>query len=184
MVDGARWGDVPFILILGVWYVVSILHQLPGTYFTWVKNRNVFLLIPGWTFFAPNPGVSNYRYVFRDSYPDGTQGEWEEINWCEHRRFTHAFWNPGRLRTKLIVDCINGLTIMVKDLDKRGVDFREHPQTYMVSTPYLALLHIATQMPSSRENPSGRQFAIIEQSSYSSTDAPRLIVCSPMHERH
>ena len=61
------------LAILGEWLLVSIPHQLGNRYGAWVKRINLFALIPGWTFFAPTPGTSDYRFVFRDRVADGEQ---------------------------------------------------------------------------------------------------------------
>jgi hypothetical protein len=181
--NGFGWDGFGAAVLFGLWFAVSIPNQFSGDRFNWIKNRNVYLLIPGWTFFAPNPGVTNYRYVLRDVYADGTSSEWEEVDWCESRRLVHSIWHPGRHRTKLIVDCINGLSITIKDLDRHGVDFRSHPQSYMVSTPYLALLNIAMRARPKQAGAVSRQFAIVEQHpSTNNQSPPRLIICSPPHD--
>lgn len=176
------WDAIGACVLFGMWFLVSIPNQFSGERFDWIKRRNGYLLIPGWTFFAPNPGVSNYRYVFRDVYRDGTMSEWAEIDWCVSRRPVHAIWHPGRHRTKLIVDCINGLIITIKDLERKGIDFKENPQTYLLSTPYLALLNIAMQVQPTQAGAVSRQFAIVEQFPASVSLGPQLIVCSPPHD--
>jgi len=172
---------------LAFWFFVSILNQLAlldqlsDRLGKWIKGINGFALIPSWTFFAPTPGTSDYRFVVRDVSGD-VYGDWEEINWCGRRCLSDAVWNPRRHRVKLIVDCVDALSKTVKELKEHGFNVETEPGKWMISVPYMALLNIAVSMPRTSKDITARQFAIVEQQPGSPSQVPRLRVCSARHD--
>lgn len=175
-------GTACVAVFFGIWLVLSILHQFSNAAGRWVRAKNVYSLIPGYTFFAPNPGTSNYRFVYRDVFPERNYGDWREVEWCSQRSLTDALWNPSRHRIKLVVDCLNGLGTTVKEMHKLGLDPDEKPAIWVSSTPYLVLLHIVMSEPGRHEKSVGRQFAVVEQHPFAPDDPPQLIVCSAAHD--
>jgi len=161
------------------WFVVSVVHQLSTRAGKAVRRHNTFGLIPGWTFFAPNPGTIDYRFVYRDG-TDEAFSAWREIEWCRPRVWAHAFWHPDRHRTKLVLDYINALVITVKEIDQMGLPEEDAQLSLLVSVPYLALLNIVMTMPRV-DGGTFRQFALIEQRPSQSSDSPRVILCSRPH---
>jgi hypothetical protein len=139
---------------------------------------NVFGLIPGWTFFAPTPGTTDYRFVFRDVLPDG-YSDWREVQWCRPRRLLDAVWHPQRHRAKLIVDSISALMATVREMKRLELDMETG---WMISVPYMALLNVAVSMPRASPDATARQFAIIEQKPTEPLANPRVLVCSPSHD--
>lgn len=167
--------------ILTMWFLISIPHQFTNNLGKGIKKLNIFGLIPGWTFFAPNPGISDYRFVFRDVLPKG-QTEWKEVEWCDRRRLADALWHPQRHRTKLIVDCVSAFVQTVQEMRKIGLTARGGTPPWIVSVPYLALLNVAVSMPRASADAKARQFAIVEQKPSEPSGNPQLIVCSAPHE--
>ncbi|MEA2633799.1 MAG: hypothetical protein QOH92_566 [Chloroflexota bacterium] len=176
------FGALIVATILGLWLLISIPYQMADKYWRRLKSANTFGILPGWTFFAPNPGTSDYRLVFRDLTPRGMT-EWTEVEWCRSRKGLDALWHPGRQRTKLVVDCVNALIITVKELRRHDVDVEANPQGWLLSVPYMALLNIVNTMPRISPNARARQFAIIEQNPLEDSYAgSKLILCSPPHD--
>jgi hypothetical protein len=172
---------VAVVIVFAILFLLSIPHQFTNQYGRWVKQFNKYGIIPGWTFFAPNPGTSDYLFVYRDVVPTGF-GEWREIEWCRRRRLLDAVWHPDRHRTKLIVDCISCLLVTVQEMRKLGIDVEGRPQAWIVSVPYMALLNIAVLMPRISLDATARQFAIIDQKPSEPLEKPRLLVCSFPHD--
>ncbi len=175
--------DVPAIVvavILGLWFALSIPHQLTNDLGKRVKRHNPYGLLPGWTFFAPMPGTSNYRLVYRDRTPEGFT-DWTEVSWCHNRRLIDAIWHPGRHRTKFVVDCVNAFVITVREIQKLGHIAEDDVSAWVVSVPYMALLNIVNSMPRTRGDSTARQFALVEQKPSDPNDVPKLIVCSAAH---
>jgi hypothetical protein len=166
---------------LTFWFIISIPHQFNNEFGQRIKKLNTFALIPGWTFFAPTPGTTNYRFVFRDYKEDGSCGEWQEVEWCGCRRLMHAVWHPERHRTKLIVDCVSAFILTAQEMRKLGLKADGGTQPWVVSVPYLALLNVAVSMPRTLTS-KARQFAIVEQTPSAPSEKPRVIVCSSAHD--
>lgn len=73
-------------LILMGWLAASILNQFRFSWFQRFRQYDSFSLLPIWSFFAPNPGQSDYHLVFRDRQHDGSHSEWSEIEITEPRK--------------------------------------------------------------------------------------------------
>jgi hypothetical protein len=172
------WG-VALACLFSSWLLISVVHQFSTRAGKAVRRHNALGLIPGWTFFAPNPGTIDYRFVYRDG-TDQEFSPWQEIEWCRPRACGHAFWHPDRHRTKLVLDYINALVITIKEIDKMDLPENDGRLSLLVSVPYLALLNIAMTMPRVHGG-QFRQFALIEQSPGRSEQSPRVILCSGPH---
>jgi len=167
--------------VMGVWFVLSVLHQLTNRHGDRIKRMNLIALIPAWTFFAPTPGTTDYRLVVRDQRADGFT-DWTEIEWCSRRRLVDALWHPARHRTKLIVDCVTAFIRTVQEMGKLGMDVEHDPQSWMISVPYMALLNVAQLSATAAPGVTARQFAVIEVSPGAPAAPPRLVVCSSPHD--
>jgi hypothetical protein len=166
---------------LSVWFLLSILYQFNSGFGKKLRQLNHFSILPGWTFFAPTPGTSDYRFVYRDVDATGNRSDWKEIDWCRSRSALDAVWHPHRYRQKMIVDFINAFGATLRGMQEQGTNIDENPQLWMISTPYMNLLHIAMLMPLETHTRS-RQFAILEQNRWAPAQAPTLVVCSSAHD--
>ena len=62
---------VAIAVFFGAWAMLSALNQFGhGRLIRPVKQRDLFSLIPIWTFFAPRPGITDFNLVYRDRSPD------------------------------------------------------------------------------------------------------------------
>jgi len=175
------WGIVVSSAIFGTWFLLSIPYQFNKGLGKKLQELNHFSLLPGWTFFAPSPGTSDYRLVYRDVDQSGVRSEWKEIKWCQPRCALDAIWHPHRYRQKVMVDLISAFAKMLKHMKEQGVDIENNPQLWMISTPYLTFLHIAMLMPLESHTRS-RQFAILEQKRWAPQEQPALVLCSSAHD--
>ncbi|HXD73459.1 MAG TPA: hypothetical protein VN628_06980, partial [Vicinamibacterales bacterium] len=163
--------------VMSAWFVLTVLHQLTSRAGDWIKKKNLMALIPAWTFFAPTPGMTDYRLVVRDRRADGF-GEWREIEWCRPRRLIDALWHPARHRTKLVVDCVTAFIRTIQEMSKLGMIAERDQPSWMISVPYMALLNVAQLATTPAPDTTGLQFAVIEVSPSDPATPPRLIVCS------
>jgi hypothetical protein len=177
------------LALLGVWFLISIPNQLTNRYGAWVSRFDPFGFVPKWTFFAPIPGTFDYRLIYRDLLADGTPGEWQEVDWCVKRRWTHVLWHPRRLTTKLIMDSISGLGQVVAHMAKEGIDIERNPQGMIVSTPYVLLLNLVMAMPRQNAESVARQMAVFQHDPLAARQAGAdfermgtLILCSSAHD--
>jgi hypothetical protein len=142
---------------------------------SWLKCRDACAYIPTWTFFAPNPGVTDTRVLWREQLTDGSVSHWHEVvpPQCGILR---AVWNPRKRARKAVTDC----GPMVTRLIARS---KQSPLP-MLSLPYLMLVqHIAgiSGFPLSL----ARQFTIVStQGADDAEDATfRLLFISHWHRQ-
>src|SRR5207249_4775889 len=91
--------------------------------------------IPLWTFFAPNPGVSDYYILFRDRLVNGSLTCWREVPLSLSRGWSRAVWHPDRRRRKALMDLASAL-----------VQFAQKSELGVTLTiPYLLLLDVVSQ---------------------------------------
>jgi hypothetical protein len=174
-------GTILVLVVFSIWFVLTIPYQFNKGFGKRLQRLNSFYILPGWTFFAPTPGTSDYRFVYRDVDANGKRNDWKEIDWCRSRSALDAVWHPHRFRQKMIVDLINTFGVTLRGMKEQGTDIDENPQIWMMSTPYMNLLHIVMLMPLETQTRS-RQFAIIEQKRWAPAQPPTLVVCSSAHD--
>jgi hypothetical protein len=177
------------LAFLTVWFLLTVANQLTNRHGDWVRKINSFGFIPGWTFFAPTPGILDYRLVYRDILADGTLGIWQEVDWCQPRRWLDALWYPKRYATKLVVDSINGLAGVLSAMAKEGIDVHQQPQGMILSTPYIVLLNIVMGLPRQSPDSVARQMALFQQDALACKNQPdssesigTLMLCSSAHK--
>ena len=88
------------IVILAGWFLISLAAQMNARPVAYLRARDIFSLIPNWSFFAPRPGTSDYHLVFRDSDESGEWSRWREIPLNEKRTLWGAIWNPQKRLTR------------------------------------------------------------------------------------
>lgn len=100
------------ILVLGglaVYVAITVFAQLPANRITSaVKRRDAFAFVPAYTFFAPNPGVSDYVILYRDELQGGGLTACRTLYVGESTR-CGPLWNPAKRRQKLVTDLASGL---------------------------------------------------------------------------
>jgi hypothetical protein len=116
-----------------------------------LKARDACAYIPAWTFFAPNPGVTDARVVWREQLVGGSLSPWHEIV-PPHGGPWRAFWNPTKRARKAVADCAP-MVVRLASQNKNSA-------LPMLSLPYLMIVqHIAGQPDSPLTV--ARQFAIV-----------------------
>ena len=113
--------------------------------------HQVFCLLPIWTFFAPNPGTTDTRLLWREALGSRTFGPWHELSPPQSSRW-RAVWNPDRRIQKAIADA-GGLLAQT--------DGKSESTTLTI--PYLLLLkYVAAQTGS--PHAIARQFVVVQTS--------------------
>jgi hypothetical protein len=170
------------VTLFGLWFSLSILAQFHLEKFDRYRTHDLFHLIPNWTFFAPNPGRTDYHLIFRDKRRDGSTGDWKELPLLYRRRFWSFLWNPEKRETKVLTDAVASIFEMIEFQQKRERSKELTEQLLLIHSPYLLLLNLVM---SSREPHSvdvtHRQFALVESFGFLSADPPRPILSSPFH---
>lgn len=137
----------------------------------WLRARDPCAYIPWWTFFAPTPGVTDVRLLWREQLVDGGLGPWHEAL-APSRGLRRAVWNPAKRTRKAVLDCGHGLA-QEQDTTEGALA--------MMSLRYLLIAHYVMSRPAS---PLGarRQFAIVETQGADDQDGQfDLLFVSPWH---
>jgi hypothetical protein len=138
----------------------------------WLKIRDVFALIPTWTFFAPNPGVSDTRLLWRERWVDGGVSVWHESD-PPITGYVRAVWNPRKRVRKAITD--------VGPLFARRVGSDPKSMLPLVSLPFLMMLAYVSSRPGS-QLVSSRQFVVVQTQGPDRVGVkPNLLVLSNWH---
>ncbi len=134
----------------------------------WARSRDVFLLLPMWTFFAPNPGTTDTRLLWREALGSRHFGPWHELSPPRSHPW-RAIWNPNRRIQKAIADA-GGLLAHAGEAESTTL-----------TIPYLLLLkYVAAQTGS--PHAIARQFAVVQTSGEPPAfDEVRLVALSRWH---
>jgi hypothetical protein len=147
--------------------------QRPGSRFKrWVKTRDPCYYIPTWTFFAPNPGVTDVRLLWREQLVDGVVGPWHEVD-RPRQGILRGLWNPTKRARKVLHDCRRRL---------QAARDRDEDELFMLSVSYLLILQHVVSLPVSPLSAS-RQFVLLETQGTDDEDGLlTLLFVSPWHD--
>lgn len=160
--------------LLAIWFVASVLQQF-GIAQHLIFRYDIFRVVPRFTFFAPNPGSSDYLLVTRHS--DGiASSEWEEVAVCHPSPVFRAFLNPTSIFNKALSDVAQMLVIMMERLRKDG----HPPELLAVTRPYLA---IGDFVGSKTVSTQPFEFAVLAQNDVHGVESMKLIVHSQWHTK-
>jgi hypothetical protein len=163
-----------FLIFFSVWLVFSVINQFGPKWMNKVKKYDYFSLIPKWTFFAPNPGSTDYHLLYRDILDDGEICKWTPVISPDNRSLVTAIWNPQKRVRKAQADIVRAL-IRLPDEKKDSINF------IYFTLPYLLLLNTVTNIPC-EPNVKSRQFMVMETSGFNRRFKPRLLIQSGVHD--
>lgn len=124
------------LILLALHGVLSALNQFARCQPT-LNRLNRLSLLPYWSFFAPIPGTSDHRVVFRTRSGDGTLSPWREVGVYSRRTPTHLVWNPAKHTQKCLSDCVIAL------LRQAAANGDEKDGFIQLSWPYIKLAQFA-----------------------------------------
>lgn len=156
------------------WFVCSILNQFNFRWFRHVRKFDMFYLLPLWTFFAPNPGRSDFHLIYRDRRRDGSFGEWAQVPLVELRKPYSFIWNPEKRSKKVLFDTVSTCATGI------APDARFDIRPIALSISYLTILNAVVHRPAA-SGISHRQFVIAETTGFSRTGTPRIVLRSEFH---
>lgn len=131
-----------------------MLNQFPASWAPrqWISRHDGFNLIPQWTFFAPNPGTTDYYLLYRVKAE--SWGPWSPAVLSPPRGLTAAVWNPDKRKTKTLTDFVQALV-------RLAPFYEASPRSLCLSTPYLALLRYVVGLAGTVDGAERCQFAIV-----------------------
>lgn len=173
--------EAALIVFFAVWLVLSVLSQFSTDRLNALKRLDVFQILPIWTFFAPNPGHSDYHVIGRDRLSDGTTTAWRDVLPIPQQGALSAVWNPRKRRTKVVVDAVATLVEMVGRAKKEGRVPESLERGLLLSGPYLVLLNIVAHVAKHHPDAAAFQFAVVERQGFGRDATPTPLVMSPFH---
>jgi hypothetical protein len=167
---------VVVIVIYVLWGVATIVNQFHSWCPKWLRAVDIFGLIPVWTFFAPNPGMTDYYLLYRDRLPDGSLDNWKKIELKgAENGFRVALWNPTKRKQKALSDLFTSLIEFVRH---GGID------AAVVSVPYILILNFITAR-SHTLGTGGTQFMVLEHGGFANQpERSRVLLMSKIHRLH
>jgi hypothetical protein len=121
------------VVLLGIWLLLTICNQFNLRWMRLIRRFDLMMLIPRWSFFAPNPGLSDFHLSVRTFDADGVASPWEEIDGIAQRALRSALWNPDKRVTKAVIEVASVLMPLCRD----------HPERVAGSASYQCLMNHA-----------------------------------------
>uniref|UniRef100_Q022R3 Uncharacterized protein n=1 Tax=Solibacter usitatus (strain Ellin6076) TaxID=234267 RepID=Q022R3_SOLUE len=156
-----------------LWAAATIANQFHARCPTWLRAMDVFGLIPVWTFFAPNPGMTDYYLLYRDRLPDGSFDNWRKVGLRPpENSFRLALWNPTKRRQKALSDLVSALIMLARRQENEGL---------IATVPFILILNFITSRPHSLGT-NATQFMVLEHDGYSGEpERSRVLMMSGVH---
>lgn len=167
--------EILVFLLFASWIICTVIQQFAAhsEKDNFIQKYDYFSLVPLWTFFAPNPGVTDYHLMYREVLNDESIRDWEEIALSDERTILAAFWNPQKRVKKTMSDSVQTIVELSEKL-------REDQTAIKLSIPYLCILNYLTFLPKNGEV-ARRQFLIFESFGFYEFQPERLILRSDAH---
>ena len=161
-------------VLVTVWLMLTAVHQFQ---FPWMQRGVIrfdrFMLLPTWTFFAPNPGSTDFRLVYRNIDHQDRLSAWEEVPLVRTRHWRDALWNPEKRLSKGLFDLAQTLMTIRR--------MYESPDVAMTSLPYVAIVRFVESLPRS-PSVRCRQFMVLQtHGMLNPHQEPEVLVRSAVH---
>jgi hypothetical protein len=170
------YAAIAVVIIYVIWGAATIANQFHSWCPVWLKAVDIFGLVPTWTFFAPNPGMTDYYLLYRDRLPDGSFDNWRKVELKgSENGFRLALWNPTKRKHKALTDMVSTLIRLAKDLEREAL---------IATVPYILILNFITSRPHSLGT-NATQFMVLEHSGFAGEpERSRVLVMSGIHRLH
>jgi len=161
------------IAVLTIWWCASTLCQISERVKRHLSQYDPLGLLPCWSFFAPNPGTTDYRLVYRDFGNENGADDWLEVP-IYHRNCLRCIWNPDKHKAKAFSD-------LVQMLFRNCETLSENLTGVQLTWPYLAILRQITSLPKA-QGVARRQFAVVASSGHIVPRKLTLLFVSAIHQ--
>jgi hypothetical protein len=165
------------IAFYGAWLFITLISQTRYKWNVRVFSFDIFRLIPVWTFFAPNPGVSDYNLLLRSRLNNGTLTGFTSIPLRGRKNIGVALFNPKRRLQKALHDHAQAITMQVAG----GNIKEENKDNIKLTFNYISILNYCVKLPSVAGS-SSLQFMILESFGYHELQEPQLVLNSGFHK--
>jgi hypothetical protein len=187
--SGITWtvSEVVLAGVVSFWFVLSVLSQLSALgqikeSFSLFQKKDMFALIPIWTFFAPIPGTFDYHLLYRDRLHGGLTTQWTEVPLGRAVPVVRALWNPASLQIKAMLDIMYLFREEGLELNRltKGVEC-EPAVLHISSIAYLSLLNFISSLPRFSVYES-TQFLVMKGYGALETREPEVVFLSSFHD--
>ena len=161
------------IFLFIVWFLLSVLNQFRFKFMYKVLAFDYFHLLPFWTFFAPEPGISDHELMYRDRAIDKTITPWKKVVFAQRSNSFLWFIDNNKYKSKIISDHQSHIIEMVKN------DFNQNQLKLTFS--YLSLLSYV-MLFSKNNNAEQRQFIIVDKQKSDDKINFHIILASEWHK--
>lgn len=160
------------LAIFAAWFLLTIAFQKKNSLSASITRFDRFNLIPRWSFFAPDPGASNYHFIYRSRDDETGVRPWLEVD-LSPRGPLFFIWNPGKRYRESMIELFQLLALSSINHPAERLQF---------TAPYIILLDIARQrLGSSLSSRASYQFALVETRGASGSSVPRVRFYSLTH---
>ncbi|TKC06224.1 hypothetical protein [Pedobacter frigoris] len=163
---------IAVIAFYGIWFLGTICHQFDYKWVAGIRKFDYFRILPRWTFFAPNPGTTDYHLLYRHMDKNDQVSDFKEIPL--HDRHASSFiWNASKRSKKVLFDLVQEMNRICnrEDVNEAAVK---------LSFSYICILNFLTKIPKAQDTKS-IQFAIVASSGFIEYGEPTLTFCSDFH---
>lgn len=160
------------VIVFSVWLLSTIAFQRKSRLASQIARFDRLNLIPRWSFFAPDPGASNYHFVYRGRDDATSASPWVELD-LSPRGALFALWNPRKRYREGMIELFQLLVLFSRDHSAARLQF---------TAPYVILLEVARRSLKGSVSSTGfYQFALIETRGPSETSVPSVRFYSLTH---
>ena len=156
-----------------IWLLLTIVNQFDTKFSQEIRKYDIFHLLPRWTFFAPNPGTSDYHFLYRFKSTDNQISAFIEIPLHGNRNILSAVWNSNKRLKKALLD-------LVMDINRLCAQEQINESNIKISFSYIALLNFITSIEKPYKT-NYVQFVILKSDGFIEKRDPQLILCSEFH---
>ena len=120
---------------IGAHLVATTLQNTPDSYNLDLRPYVGGWTVPGWRFFAPNPGNQNVHLLVRSQTGgEGVVTEWADITPHVHHSVLNILINPKSRGPKALFDAMQQLTVMRDNYAGLEWIFRSLPYEFVADT--------------------------------------------------
>jgi hypothetical protein len=158
------------------WLILTCANQPVFRSHKWISRYDIFSMVPVWTFFAPNPGVSDFNLLTRVKLTDGAIETFREIQLRGKKKIRTALFNPDRRLQKVLSDHVCTILMQIENQITE-----QNQQNIQLTSSYISVLNYCSKLPAA-PNACSIQFIILESFGYQESSEPRLILNSAFHK--
>lgn len=136
-----------------------------------IQRKDRYSLLPNWRFFAPDPGVHDYHFLYRTAAADGGLSRWNGIDLESGRRPGQMFWFPKRRVEKAFFD----ISVELVSVIDRGFPVIMSTTAYRLLDGY-----VANRVRRERPDAAAYQIAMVKSGGYDTGAPPRMVMLCPL----